>query len=409
MLCAANSDMASTLSRALKERGFEVVDSGSADAALIDLSDAGATAAAQLRRSPLTRHVPIVAVVPKRRLEAPRGDLPEWADDCLASPFDVAELGLRVQTAVDLGRALAEQRALTESALAGEWSALPMAAEEREGYQTPSLVGQVVAGCRLDRRLGASSRGVYVGEHLVLGIPVCVKLVPASLADWSPAEVERFLRGARAAARVEHPNVVPVLNAGREQDHYYVVRRYIDGTPLDETLRNGGAMPVADALACAHDVALGLAAAHHMHVIHRDVKPGNIILTREGGANVIDFGLARPLDPRGISSTGEVIGTPQYMSPEQCDGDLLDARADVYSLGATLCHMLAGHPPFEADTLVALLRLQISEEPAPLRTLEVSVPNAVNDVVMRMLAKSREERYASMEDVASALASLASS
>jgi serine/threonine-protein kinase len=184
-----------------------------------------------------------------------------------------------------------------------------------------------------------------------------------------------------------------VLNAGREGGFYFLIRRFVDGDSLDTLISRRGRLPELEALNIITQVAEGLAAAHACGVIHRDVKPGNIIVAPDGRAKLIDFGLARPLGPGDVSSSGEVIGTPYYMAPEQCDGEVLDPRADIYSLGATFYHMLAGVTPFAARSVLELLRKQIYEEPVPVRKLNPEVSESVERIVARMMAKNRQERH----------------
>jgi CheY-like chemotaxis protein len=382
----------------LAETGVDAILLGSS---LPDMEASDVCRKLKSRRA--TRYIPIVMLT-NRRSDGSLSPLAERADDVLARPFHLLELRLRLRTAADLGRTLKAVRTARERLFAGievgsdESPALARAAEASADYERPSMIGRVVAGCRLVEKLGRSEkRLVYLGQHRMLGLRVCVKLLPVSLADWSPDELARFIRGARAAARIEHPNVVPVLNAGREEQFYYVIRRFVDGRALDTYLEEDKPMDVDQALRLARQVAQGLAAAHKMNVIHRDVKPANIIVTPAGEAKLIDFGLARSLGGGDISSSGEIVGTPHYMSPEQCDGDHVDARADIYSLGATLYHMVTGRLPFNAATLVELLRKQINEDPPPIHELNPRVPDSLARVIERMMSKNREDRFPSVD------------
>lgn len=284
----------------------------------------------------------------------------------------------------------------------------PMRSADRITSFPKPRAGRVLAGCRIIRPLGAFSpkAQAYLGKHLLLHVPVCVKVFPVEMATYAPSELERYLRGARATARVEHPAVVPVMNAGCDDRYYFIVRRYVEGTALARKVAAGRPLPVAEALRVTRDVADGLGAAHAVNVIHRDVKPANIIVTGGGAARVIDFGLSRSLDLSSISSSGEIVGTPHYMAPEQLDGQPVDARADVYSLGATLYHMLAGRKPFEARTLSALMRQHLYQRPIPLHLINPHISVATVEVVARMLRKRKQERHPSMGAVLDALSSV---
>jgi len=416
LLLVADPDVSAACARALREEGLEVLAGrlgedpvavaleNDVDAALVE-TPAGTPPERSprriLRTTPATRSLPLVALVRRRALAA----WPEHADDCLAQPFHVEELRVRMRTAAALGRALKRLRR-AQDRRAGALDAAPGGAAGDRPREPALQPGARLAGCRMLAPLGGARRDVYLAEHEVLGVRVCVKLFPVAVGQWSPDQLERFIRGARAAARLEHPNIVPVLNAGREGAFYFVVRRYVEGTPLDRLAARGDPMAEARVRRIARDVAEALAEAHRRHIVHRDVKPANIILTEEGAARLIDFGLARPLDAPAISSSGAVVGTPHYMPPEQCDGDLLDARADVYALGATLYHLLAGRPPFTGRTLMELLRKQLYEEPTPLREVRPKVSEPLAAVVHRMMAKAKEERYPSGAGVLEALASL---
>ena len=411
LLVQADRQALAVCAAAAREEGLAPVTCGSgrealhlaveanADAILLDssLPDMEASETCRkLKSQRATRYIPIVMLT-SRRADGALSPVDDRADDFLARPFHLLELRLRLRTAADLGRTLKAVRSARETLLAGAEvgadESRALVAEVAAPYERFSMVGRMVAGCRLVEKLGRSEkRHVYLGQHRVLGLKVCVKLLPVSLADWSPDELARFIRGARAAARIEHPNVVPVLNAGRDEKFFYIIRRYVEGRPLDSFLDEGKPMGIADALRLVRQVAHGLAAAHAANVIHRDVKPANIIVTPAGDAKLIDFGLARSLGSSNISSTGEIVGTPHYMSPEQCDGDHVDPRADIYSLGATFYHMVTSRLPFNAYTLVELLRKQIHEDPPPVRELNPSVPDRLEKVIRRMMAKNKEER-----------------
>jgi len=185
--------------------------------------------------------------------------------------------------------------------------------------------------CRLLRKLGQGGMGaVWLARHETLDKEVAVKILPDNYAN-DPEAVPRFLREAKAAARLEHPNVVQVLDAGTDHETHFIVMQFVDGTDLEKTLKKRGPFALADALAVGKRVALALAAAHKLGIVHRDIKPANIMLTKQGRIMVADFGLARDIQggPT-ITAAQEAIGTPHYLSPEQARGEAVDGRSDIY-------------------------------------------------------------------------------
>src|SRR5262245_11366106 len=193
---------------------------------------------------------------------------------------------------------------------------------------------------------------VYLATDEVLDRPVAIKLLHREISEEED-QLERFRREARAAARLSHPNLVAVIDAGEEGGRPYIVFEYIDGETLKQTIQEQGGLEIDEADAYAIEIGRGLAAAHSRKLIHRDVKPQNVLIDPDGRAKVTDFGIALSLEAKGLTATGRVLGTTDYVSPEQAMGDEVDERSDVYSLGIVLYDMLTGDVPFHAETPVA--------------------------------------------------------
>ncbi|MBN9520503.1 protein kinase [bacterium] len=237
----------------------------------------------------------------------------------------------------------------------------------------------------------------------VLQRVVAVKMLAPQLAATSPAR-KRFLREARSSAQVRHENVVHVYEVG-EQPLPYLVMEFIPGETLQQRLTRTGPLDAAEVVRIGRQVAEGLAAAHANDLIHRDIKPGNLLL--EGGQHrvkITDFGLARAVDDASTSQSGIIAGTPTFMSPEQARGDTLDTRSDLFSLGSVLYTMAAGHPPFRANNTVAVLKRVAEDTPRPIREVIPETPPWLCNVISKLHAKAPAGRYQSAREVADVLA-----
>ncbi len=248
--------------------------------------------------------------------------------------------------------------------------------------------------CTVLSRVGKGGMGVvYKGRHLKLDVDVAIKFLHPHLTQEAGV-ADRFLREARLAARIDSPAIVRVYDCGEVDGLFYIVMDYIDGQTLEAHLRERGTVPVSRALQIVESVARALRdALDQIKLIHRDVKPANILLTRSGQVKLADLGLAKVVDESALAmtSSGLPLGTPRYMSPEHyTDPSHLDHRADIFSLGATLYELLAGQPAFTAESFFSLAKQIQEDSPAP---LPPHVPAMVRDIVARMLAKQREYRY----------------
>jgi serine/threonine-protein kinase len=240
---------------------------------------------------------------------------------------------------------------------------------------------------------------VYRARDRLLDRPVAIKVLFPEL-SVDRAFVERFRREAQAAANLSHPNIVPVFDWGEDGGTYFIVMEFIDGQPLSAVLRATGPMPAARVADIGTHVAAALAYAHRHGVVHRDVKPGNVLITADGLVKVTDFGIARAVNTEeSLTQTGAVMGTATYFSPEQAEGIGVDSRSDIYSLGVVLYEMVAGRPPFLGESPVAVASKHVRDQPPRLRELAPTVPSDLEAVIMKAMAKSPDRRYATADDL----------
>jgi hypothetical protein len=243
---------------------------------------------------------------------------------------------------------------------------------------------------------------VYRANDRVLGRPVAVKILSRKFSG-DEKFVTRFRREAQASAGLNHPHVVSVFDTGSHQDLHYIVMEYVEGETLGALMAREGPLPPARAVQIAADVAEALESAHRQDLVHRDVKPGNVMTDPEGRVKVVDFGIARAAADDTLTQTGLVLGTAAYLSPEQARGDRADARSDIYSLGCVLYEMLAGRPPFTADSSVAMAYKHVNEDPRPLSEVGPEVPPDVQAAVMRALEKDPARRFQTAEEMRATL------
>jgi len=247
---------------------------------------------------------------------------------------------------------------------------------------------------------------VYKAVDDVLGRTVAIKVLHPRYAA-EPNFVARFRQEAQAAANLSHPNIVNMYDWGREGETYYIVMEYVNGTDLKSLVTQRGPLDPAKAAEYAAQVCAALSVAHGYDIIHRDIKPHNIVLTPDGTIKVMDFGIARAGNTT-MTQTNSVLGTAQYISPEQAQGKPLGPTSDLYSLGVTLYEMATGRLPFDADTPVATALAQVNEEPVPPRQIRGSIPPALEAVILRAMRKNPAERYASAAEMRDDLRRVAS-
>jgi tetratricopeptide (TPR) repeat protein len=267
--------------------------------------------------------------------------------------------------------------------------------EGEEHEEEEALAGRRVGPYLLLREVGRGGMGtVYEAEDERLGRRVAVKLLPPEVSRDRQAK-KRFLREARAASAVDHPNLCTVHDVGESDGRLYIVLSFYEGETLRERLRRGP-LPIAQAREVAVQVAQGLARAHESGIVHRDIKPANVMLTRRGEVKILDFGIARLQgDGASLTHTGASWGTPAYMSPEQARGEPVDGRTDVWALGVLLYEMIAGRRPFGGDSVEALISSVLTREPEPLDRVRPEVPPELARIAARALAKDPSRRPAS--------------
>jgi len=243
---------------------------------------------------------------------------------------------------------------------------------------------------------------VFLARDLMLGRDVAIKVLDPSLA-LSGEHSDRFLNEARLVAALEHPHIVPIYRVAQKEGLLYIVMRYVPGTSVAGLLAKEGKIEPMRAAAIAREVADALDYAHHRQVIHRDIKPDNVLLDASGHAVVTDFGIARAAAAARLTQEGMVVGTPQYMSPEQAAGEEVDGRSDVYALGVVLYEMLTGQAPFGGKTAAQILAKHLSQQPPALESQARDTPIALARVVSTALAKDPGDRYPTARDMAEAL------
>jgi len=296
--------------------------------------------------------------------------LESGADDYIVKPVDMAILRSRLTAAVRIVQAVPPPRQIP-------------------GYQ---LLGRLGAGAMAT---------VYKARQISLDRVVAVKVLPKT-SSQKPEFVERFYAEGRAAAKLNHPNIVAALDVGRHGDTHYFVMEYVEGHSVYEHLVREGPYSEAEALQMAIQIAAALEHAHQAGLIHRDVKPKNILITKAGVAKLADMGLARAVSDREAAETeaGRAFGTPYYISPEQIRADMdIDHRADLYGFGATLYHMVTGKAPFEGPDVATVLRKHLREPLVPPDHVNPALSNGISEIVELCMAKSPAKRYATATDL----------
>ena len=269
-----------------------------------------------------------------------------------------------------------------------------------------ALEGTCLKHFEVVRLLGRGGMGsVYYGSDTSLERPVAIKVLAPELA-YDPEVVVRFEREARAQARLRHPNIAQIYFIGEDRGFHFFVMEYLEGPGLDSLLARPQPLPWTEALGYTIAAARGLRAAAAQGFVHRDVKPSNLMLDREAGIKILDFGLVKSMHGDSqLTRDGAIIGSPLYMSPEQGRGGTVDLRSDIYSLGCALYHMLCGRPPFTGPSPVGVISMHVTDKAPPVRVVNPDVPEVLARIVERMMAKEPAERFANYDELLAALES----
>ncbi|HCC47328.1 MAG TPA: hypothetical protein DEQ38_04315 [Elusimicrobia bacterium] len=264
----------------------------------------------------------------------------------------------------------------------------------------PNIAGTVFAGCKIINKLGQGGMGsVYKAHQEALDKFVCVKLLSPDLAR-EQRNIDFFLREARSAAKLDHPNIVHVYNFGQENGAYFIIMSYVEGKSLQDLLAEKGLLPVKEATEIMTGVLQGLAHAHSKSVMHRDIKPANILVGTDGTPRIVDFGLARSIsEEKQLTMAGEMVGTAYFMSPEQGLAGKVDSRADLYAAGATYFYILTGKYPFDGKSSIEVIHKHIGDPVPNIILINPDVPLWASRVIERLMRKKPEERYQTAGEV----------
>ncbi|BBM84981.1 protein kinase domain-containing protein [Candidatus Uabimicrobium amorphum] len=260
------------------------------------------------------------------------------------------------------------------------------------------LINSTFAECKLQQVLGQGANGVvYKGTHTGLNVDVAIKILHPEF-EMTSQEVGRFIREIKVLTRLKHRNLIQIIDAGIHQNLLFIMTPYIKGKPMDDHIESK-TYSINEATPMMTEICEGLSVVHDAGMVHRDLKPQNILITENHIPLLLDFGLARAKRDTKITNKGTLLGTPLYMSPEQCFGHDTDIRSDIYSLGATFYHFIVGHPPFIGPTCFAIMNEHVYTPIAPPHVVAPQIPKSISNIIVRMMQKLPHDRYQSIQEV----------
>ncbi|MEM9191985.1 MAG: protein kinase [Myxococcota bacterium] len=326
-----------------------------------------------------------------RGKEPPKPNL-ALAETALGEPADASSPALDATMQSDVGLAATMHQSTSQPAAVPSLPPASLPGTELDHYRVEQLVGQGGMGA------------VYQGWDQSLDRPVALKVLRSEVTGRE-GQRDRFLREARAQAKLNHPNVVHIYFIGHQRSGaLYFAMEFVDGQSLGSLSANGETLDPEQARKDMIAVAKGLRAGHDAGIIHRDVKPSNLMRTPDGGVKIADFGLAKPMrEDVQITQEGSIVGSPLYIAPEQARGKNVDHRSDMYSLGASFYHLLSGAPPFDGDTGIEVIAQHLADPPKPLRSVVPQVPPKLAAVIDRLLEKKIEKRFSDYDELIGAL------
>jgi len=362
----------------------------------------GFTLCSTLKNEPQTADIPIIFISAQKDNHYINKGLNLGAEDYLTKPVNLDILSTKVRRSVR--GAVSQIPAMSESQ-----RAQPVESK-LEAFQSVSIQGfkeGALFGKRYEiiSKLGEGGMGaVYKARDRALDEVIALKLLKQDLVE-DQLIVDRFKYEIKLARRISHPNVIRIHDFGELENNYFISMEFCEGKTLKEVMPGGKGLPLKSALHYFRQMLSAMSAAHAEGIIHRDLKPGNMIIVANNVLKILDFGLAKVANVPGVTITGQIFGTPLYMSPEQAQGQKLDRRSDIYSMGVIFYEMLTGKVPFHADNITAILMKHINEDPVPPRKLNASIPSSIEKLILTALAKEKTKRFQSVDDIVNALPS----
>ncbi len=363
----------------------------------------GLSATKKMREDSLLAHTPIILLSALGEEQDVIEGIDAGADEYLVKPFRQAELAAKVR--ILLRKAGSAARKLDETTVQGLESAVDDDKAVKRFKETGQIVSKDFAGFTIVDKLGQGGTStVYRALEPINLKPVALKVI-SPFAAVKDGFLKRLQRSNEISVKLTHAHIVRTYTMGEYQDVHFMVQELVEGAPLDRYIDSpDGPLPEEKARLLIAQVARALEYLEQHHLIHRDVKPGNIYVSNEGVAKLGDFGLSRLVDDTGQTAEGYLLGTPHYISPEQANGAKdLDSRADIYSLGATFYHLLSGVPVFPGDNLQQVVLAHLTKDPQPLNTVASGVSPALCEIIDRTIRRDREQRFTKVAELLAAL------